>query len=261
MEAGKIELAEHRIPVPSRARGLPLGAPFDWLRAGGLDFVTRPGPSIAYGLVMFAISVAVTAGLVFLDFDYILFPAVAAFMVVGPLFAVGLYQKSRLIEAGERPTLARMLSVEAGHAGQIAFIGVILLGLAMLWVRAAVILYALFFGLRPFPGFDQVTPMLFTTPLGWMMLATGTVVGGLFAAFAFAISAFSIPMLLDQRTDAFTAMGTSIAIVWSNRAVMIVWGALVALLTALGLVTGFIGLIVVFPLLGHATWHAWRAVR
>lgn len=261
MEAGKIEMANHSVRPPSRARGLPVGASFGWLAAGWRDLTNHPLPSLAYGLVMFAISLAVTAGLIFLDFDYILFPAIAAFMVVGPLFAVGLYQKSSLIEAGERPTLGRMLSLKSGYRGQIGYIGVILLGLAMLWVRSAVILYALFFGLRPFPGFDQITPMLFTTPLGWMMLATGTVVGGLFAAFAFAISAFSIPMLLDQRTDAFTAMGTSMAIVWANGPVMIVWGAVVALLTALGLATGFLGLIVVFPLLGHATWHAWRAVR
>ena len=131
----------------------------------------------------------------------------------------------------------------------------------MLWMRAAVILYALFFGLRPFPGFDHIVPMLLTTPLGWAMLATGIVMGGVFAAFSFAISVFSIPMLLDQRIDAFTAMGTSMAIVWNNRLAMIAWGACVALLTALGLATGLVGLIVVFPLIGHATWHAYRAVR
>ena len=107
----------------------------------------------------------------------------------------------------------------------------------------------MFFGLRPFPGIDHIVPMLFTTWIGWAMLLTGTVVGGLFAAFAFAISAFSIPMLLDERTDAFTAMGTSISLVWNNRPVMIAWGAIV-LLTAIGLLTGMVGLIVAFSLLG-----------
>ena len=141
------------------------------------------------------------------------------------------------------------------------FIGVIMLGLALLWMRAAVILYASVLRGEALPGFDHIAPMLFTTPLGWAMLATGTVVGGLFAAFSFAISAFSIPMLLDQRTDAFTAMGTSIAIAWANRPVMIAWGAIVALLTAIGLATGFVGLIVVFPLVGHATLHAYRAIQ
>ena len=262
MEAGKVEVAAGGpIPVATHARGLPAGAALGWLRAGWSDLADDPGPSLAYGLVVFAISVAITGGLFFLNLDYILLPAIAAFLVVGPLIAVGLYQKSRLIEVGQQPTFRRMILVKPESGGQIGFIGVIMLGLALLWMRAAVILYALFFGVRPFPGFDHIAPMLFTTPLGWAMLATGGVIGGLFAAFSFAISAFSIPMLLDQRTDAFTAMGTSIAIAWTNRPVMIAWGAIVTVLTALGLATGFVGLIVVFPLIGHATWHAYRAMR
>lgn len=261
MEAGKGELAEGPVHVVSHARGLPVGAALGWLAAGWRDLAADPAPSLAYGLLVFAVSALITGGLFYFNLNYILFPALAAFLVVGPLIAVGLYEKSRLLEAGERPTLRRMIFVRAASGGQIGFIGVIMLGLALLWMRAAVILYALFFGVRPFPGFDQMTPMLFTTPTGWAMLATGTVVGGLFAAFAFAISAVSIPMLLDRRIDAFTAMGTSMAIVWANRPVMIGWGAIVALLTAIGLATGFVGLIVVFPLLGHATWHVYRAFR
>ena len=93
------------------------------------------------------------------------------------------------------------------------------------------------------------------------MLATGTAVGGLFAAFAFAISAFSIPMMLDRRLDAFSAMGLSISLVWNNLPAAMIWGAIVLLLTAIGLGTALIGLIIIFPLLGHATWHAYAAVR
>lgn len=128
-------------------------------------------------------------------------------------------------------------------------------------MRAAVILYALFFGLRPFPGLDHIAEMLFTTGIGWAMLITGTIVGGLFAAFAFAISAFSVPMLLDEKTDVFTAMGTSISLVWNNLPVMFAWGTIVLVLTVLGLATAMVGLIIVFPLLGHATWHAYRALK
>ena len=247
--------------APSRNRGLAAHAAFGWLRAGWRDLTAHPGSSLAYGLAVFGVSAVIVAGLFFLGLDYILFPAVAAFLVVGPLIAIGLYQKSRLIEAGEPVTLARMIFARPASGAQIVFVGVIMLGLALLWMRAAVILYALFFGLRPFPGLDHLAPMLFTTSVGWAMLITGTIVGGVFAAFAFAISAFSVPMLLDERTDAFTAMGTSISLVWNNRPVMIAWGAIVAFLTAMGLVTGMVGLIVVFPLLGHATWHAYKAIR
>ena len=131
----------------------------------------------------------------------------------------------------------------------------------LLWMRAAVIIYALFFGLRPFPGLDGVATMLATTPQGWGMLVVGAVVGGLFAAFSFAVSTFAIPMLLAERTDAFTAMGTSISLVWNNLAVMLAWGAIVAVLTALAVATGLIGLIVVFPVLGHGTWHSYTSIR
>jgi uncharacterized membrane protein len=127
-------------------------------------------------------------------------------------------------------------------------------------MRAAVIIYALFFGLRPFPGLDHIAQMLFTTPTGWAMLIVGGAVGGLFAAFSFAISAFSIPMQLSERVDALTAMGTSVALVWNNLPVMLTWGLIVLALFLLGLASGLLGLIVVFPLLGHGTWHAYRAV-
>jgi uncharacterized membrane protein len=93
------------------------------------------------------------------------------------------------------------------------------------------------------------------------MLLVGSVAGGLFAAFSFAISSFAIPMLLDERVDAFTAMGTSISLVWNNLPVMLAWGAIVLGLFLLSVVTGLLGLIVVFPLLGHATWHSYRAIR
>jgi uncharacterized membrane protein len=154
-----------------------------------------------------------------------------------------------------------MLFVKAKAGGQVLFIGVILTLLMLLWMRAAVIVYALFFGLRPFPGLDHVAQMLFTTPTGWAMLLVGSVVGGLFAAFSFAISTFSVPMLLDQDVDAFTAMGTSISMVFRNLPVMIAWGAIVLVLSLLGVVTGLLGLIVVFPLLGHATWHSYKAIK
>jgi uncharacterized membrane protein len=103
--------------------------------------------------------------------------------------------------------------------------------------------------------------MLATTPDGWGMLVVGTVVGGLFAAFSFAISVFAIPMLLDQKLDAFTAMGTSISMVWRNLPVMVMWGVIVLVLFLLAVVTGLIGLVIIFPLLGHATWHAYKAIR
>ena len=182
-------------------------------------------------------------------------------MIVAPILAMGLYEKSRALEEGERPTLGSMLLVRPRAGAQVFFTGLLLCLLMLLWMRAAVLIYALFFGVRPFPGFVSVPSMLLTTLTGWSMLLVGIVVGGLFAAFAFAVSVFSIPMLLDRRTDALTAMGTSMAMVWNNFTPMIAWGAIVLALFAVSVVTGFLGFIVIFPLLGHATWHAYRAMR
>lgn len=242
-------------------RDLQPRAALDWLAAGWRDLRVDPASSLAYGALVFLVSLAIVVGLFRFGWDYILFPALAGFMVVGPILAIGLYEKSRRIGAGEPVSLGDMLLVKPASRGQVLFTGVLLCLLMLLWMRAAVIVYALFFGLRPFPGLDHVASMLFTTGTGWAMLIVGGAIGGLFAAFALAISAFSIPMLLDEKTDALTAMGRSTALVWHNLPVMLVWGLVVLGLFLVGLLTWMIGLIVVFPILGHGTWHAYRAMR
>lgn len=259
----------HQIPasVPplSRAvdhrRNLPISAAFGWLAAGWRDMWIRPGASLVYGLGVAALSAVTISAMVMLGWEQVLFPALAGFLVVGPFLATGLYEKSRRIAAGERVGLRAMLWPGRGAGQHLFYVGAILMTLMLVWMRAAVLLYALFFGWRPFPGFDHIVEMLFTTPTGLAMLATGTAIGGLFAAFAFGISAFSIPMLLDKRLDAFSAMGTSLSLVWNNLPALVVWGALVLDLTIVGLATGLIGFIVIFPLLGHASWHAYAATR
>jgi uncharacterized membrane protein len=251
-------------PLPTSnqwARSLTPSDPFKWLALGWRDFMTQPNLSLAYGLLIFLMSVVFVGGLVALGRDYILFPAFAGFMVVGPILAVGLYEKSRAIEEGKPLHWRNLFLVEPRSGGQILFTGVLLCLLMMVWMRAAVIIYALFFGLQPFPGLDHIAPMLFTTDTGWAMLATGTAVGGLFAAFSFAISAFSIPMLLEKRVDALTAMGSSMALVWNNLRVLLIWAVIVLVLFVLCLMTAMIGLVVIYPLLGHATWHAYREVQ
>ena len=242
-------------------RNVAPAAALGWLSTGWRDFKINPTASISYGVLVFLVSVITVVGLFALHLDYILFPAFAGFMVAGPVIGIGLYEKSRRIEEGRPVSLWNMIFVRSESGGQILFAGVLLLMLTLLWMRTAVILYALFFGLRPFPGLDRIVPMLFTTEIGWAMLVVGGAVGGLFAAFAFAISAFSIPMLLSERTDALTAMGTSMALVWNNLPVMLTWAAIMLALIFVGIVTGLLGMIVVFPVLGHGSWHAYRTMR
>lgn len=249
------------LPVKNRwNRSLAPSDAFSWLAAGWRDLTVQPASSLAYGLMIFLVSIAIVIGLFRFGWDYILFPAFAGFMVVGPILAVGLYEKSRRLAAGLPVNLTRMIFVKPKSGGQILFAGVMLCLLMITWMRAAIIVYALFFGLVPFPGLDHIASMLFTTPTGWAMLVVGSAIGGLFAAFSFAISAFSIPMLLNERVDALTAMGTSTALVWHNLPAMLTWGAIVLALFILCLATGLVSLMVVFPVLGHGTWHAYRAV-
>lgn len=256
-----IPTVEPPLPIKNRwDRALTPADAYGWLVKGWQDFTTRPALSIAYGVLVFAVSIVIIAGLLRLSFDYILFPALAGFMVVGPVLAVGLYEKSRRLASGEPLGLMCMIFVKAKSGGQILFAGVMLCLLMVTWIRAAVIVYALFFGVVPFPGVNGIAAMLFSTPVGWAMLVIGSLIGGLFAALGFAISMFSIPMLLNERVDAFTAMGSSMALVWNNLPATLTWAAFCLAGCLLSLATGLLGLIVVFPVLGHGTWHAYRAV-
>ena len=194
------------------------------------------------------------------DLSAYLFPALAGFLIVGPILALGLYDKSRRIEAGERITLESMLTFRPQSITQILFSGVLLCMLMLLWMRAAVLLYALFFGLLPFAGLADILPVIFGTLEGWGLLIVGSAVGGLFAAFAFAISVFAIPMLYDQRTDVFTAMAISLTTVWKRLDVMLPWGIAITLLAVLNVLSGLLLMVIIFPLLGHATWHVYREV-
>ena len=233
---------------------------FHWVRLGWRDLWTRPIPSLIYGGLVFLVSWTVVASLFSFDLSAYLFPALAGFFIIGPILALGLYDKSRRIENGEAVSLSTMLFVRAKSTTQIMFSGVMLCLLILLWMRAAVILYALFFGLRPFSGLEETLPFVFGTLEGWALFIVGSAVGGLFAAFAFAISVFAIPMLYDQRTDVFTAMAISMSTVWRNLGVMLPWGAVIVALGALCVASGLLLMILVFPLLGHATWHAYREI-
>ena len=260
-----VDIIPDTVPALPKAvdhnRHLPATAALTWLALGWRDLRVRPMPSLLYGLGVALLSLLVIGAMVNFGWAQILFPALAGFLVVGPLLATGLYEKSRRLEAGEPVTLWHMIFPRRGGGAHLFFVGAVLLTLMLVWMRAAVLLYALFLGWRPFPGFDSVVNMLFTTPTGLLMLATGTAVGGLFAAFAFAISASSIPMMLDRRLDAFSAMGLSMSLVWNNLPSALLWGAIVLALTLFGLGTALVGLILIFPLLGHATWHAYASVR
>ncbi|WP_193175291.1 DUF2189 domain-containing protein [Oricola nitratireducens] len=249
-----------RRPPAVFARNLPTHAAIGWLGEGWRDFRQTPGPSLAYGLFVFVLSFAVLAGLHEAGLLYLALPAFAGFLIVGPFLAIGLYEKSRLLAAGRTVRLRAMTLVRPASGGQLAYAGLMLGLLVLFWLRAADLLYALFFGLAPFPGANDALVNVMTTPRGWTLIAVGSIIGGLFAAFAFAISLFSIPMLMSQKRDALTALGISFAMTVQNLRPALAWGAIVTAGLVLSAATGLLGLIIIYPVLGHGTWAVWRAI-
>ena len=248
------------VPTGTAATTVRPDAPWAWLAAGWRDLLRVPGVSLAYGVLFAVVSGALTWMLFRLQMEYLLMPMVAGFMLVGPMLAVGLYETSRRLDAGEEVGLRRALFVTTRSPAQLAFLGALLMLMMLAWIRIAQLVYALFFGLGGFPGFEQSVHLLFFTTEGLAMLAVGSVAGGVIAAGVFATAAFAVPMLMVRDMDAISAMIASFAAVRANIWPMLVWGWLIVVLTSVGIVTLYVGLIVTFPLLGHATWHAYRHV-
>jgi uncharacterized membrane protein len=159
---------------------------------------------------------------------------------------------------GQPTSLAAALGAWRRNGGQIALMGVALLLFMFAWVRLAALLFMLHFGLEP-PSLATLLQDTFLSPAALPFLILGVAIGAALAALAFALSVVSIPLLLDRpATDVVTAMATSLAAVRANPAPMLFWGALIVLFVGAGLVTFYVGLIVTLPLIGHASWHAYR---
>lgn len=242
---------------PLKVKIVDMAAPSRWLSMGWQDFKRRPMFGISYGLLFFLMFWGTIVLLFATGMGRMIGPALAGAMLIGPVIATGLYRESRRQLAKARGETAADVKL---NLTQVTLMGTILMTLVIIWVRAAVIIYALFFGLVPYPGFMETITQLFMTSNGLMMLAVGSAVGGLFAALTFAISAFSFPMMVGKDVDAFTAMGSSFVGVTRNFWPMVKWGAIISILTGIGFVTGLLAMIVIFPVLGHATWHAYDEV-
>jgi len=251
--------------MPSRAapialRRVPSEAPWTWLAAGWRDLKRARGVSLAYGCFFALVSAAITVGLWVTDSIQVLPPLAAGFMLVGPLLAVGLYEVSRRLEAGKPVSLeAALLSVTRSPV-QIAFLGAILMLLLLFWIRIAFLLFALFLGTSQAPAPQALISQLLFTPEGLGLLVVGTLAGAILAFAAYAISVISVPLLLDRDVDTMSAIIASLKSVRLNWKPLLLWAWLIALITAAGIATLFVGLIVTFPLIGHATWHAYRAL-
>ena len=236
----------------------PFDAPWAWLAAGWRDIWSAPRISILYGGLFAAISMALTLGLFAGGLASLVLALAGGFLLLGPAAAVGLYEVSRRLECREPLRLGDVLTQGLRAAGQLGFFGAILTFVYFVWIQLALLLFMLFFGGQPLPPASEFVAALLLTNHGLGLLVTGTIVGGVLATLVFAISVISVPLLMTERVDAVTAIAASVTAVRVNPKPMALWAALIAGFMAAGLASLFVGLVIAFPLIGHATWHAFR---
>jgi len=235
------------LPFVAPCRVLSIVAPLRWLRLGAADFCRAWPQSLTYGIFM-AAAMALVSWLAWRYGSYwFMLAMVGGFVFLAPLTCTGLYVISAQLERGERPSIRAAL-----HAGVKLYIGnelvftLVLLIVFLVWARAGAMV-SVFFPVRGQPTLhDMLT-----------YLSIGTVIGAVFASVTFAVSAFSLPMIVHRRVDAVTAVVTSVNAVLRNRLVMAVWLALIVFGLLVGVATAFVGLVVILPVIGHAAWHGY----
>ncbi|SFI07147.1 DUF2189 domain-containing protein [Modicisalibacter xianhensis] len=238
-------------------RRVDIQRPRQWLSAGISDFRAAMSVSLAYGLFWVGLSMAVTIGAFALGLWHWLLPMIAGFMFLGPLVAVGSYGISRSLGEGRRPTWWDAFGAWTSHTGQLAMMGVMMMIFFMAWIRTATLLFALFFGYY-IPSPETLYVALFTTAEGLGMLAVGTAIGAVLAFGAFSISVIAIPTLLDRDLTFMEGIEASVKSIARNFRPMLLWAAILTGCTVVGMMTFYIGLAVILPVLGHATWHAYE---
>lgn len=231
----------------------------DALAAGVRDLQAAPVYGLTFGALYCLGGMLIFLSVSALDAVYFAYPLGAGFALMGPLIAVGLYEVSRLRERGDPLSWGAIFRAIMSQARQeIGWMSFVVLFIMIIWLYQVRLLVALFLGFEPISTLRDFLTVVLTTPQGWMFLAVGHVIGAVLALVLFALTAVSFPILLDRQVDFITAMITSVRSVATSPKPMFAWAALIVLLLICGTLPFFLGLIVILPVLGHATWHLYR---
>lgn len=228
------------------------------LAKGWRDFRKAPMFGIIFGLIFAIAGMLIYFQLMVWGEGWSIFVIIVGFPLIAPFLAVGLYEVSREIEQGRAPTWQQILNHIFRERGReipwMAFVAVFFFGV---WTYLAHLIFALSFGLKPMVNIMSDNSVLLSAD-GLVFLAAGTIVGAILASILFSITVVSLPLMLHREIDFISAMITSVSFVLQNKGVMLVWGGIIAVLTLLSMIPFFLGLMVVLPVLGHATWHLYR---
>lgn len=247
MSASEDKINTDELPFVAPCKKLTLLAPLRWLKLGWADIKTAPKQSLTYGSIIVGLSYCVSIMIWLYGGLGLLMSVLSGFLFFGPLLAIGLYSISCQIQSGKVPVLGYCLREGKRHLGNELVFAVILSVIFLVWARAASMTH-IFYPEQANAEWTQYVTFF----------VVGTLEGAVFSAIIFCFSAFSLPMIMDRKVDVVTAIVTSINAVLRNRRVLFLWACIIVLIVVIGIATAFIGFVVLMPLVGHATWHAYQ---
>lgn len=240
-------------------RTIGLSAPFAWLKAGWRDFLRIPVSAMLYGAGLSAISALIFWALWRTGSAEIFFILLGGFLLIGPMLAMGLYEAARRLETGTPVSFLDMVWIRTAMRREFILLGLLLVFLYLLWTRMAHVIYAISTN-RIMKTPEQFLDFALTTTEGQLMLIMTLLTGAGVAFVNFTLAVIAAPMLLDSRYHVFLALAASVKAVNRNFFPMLLWAVVITLLTLAGIALAFAGLAIVFPVIGFASWHAYRGL-
>lgn len=260
METSQVE-PEVAPPIRLEVKAARWAHVADAVRAGTRDLAARPGLSLFFGLIYAAFGAGLFAAIVVFDTVWAAIPVALGFPLVAPFLAAGLYEISRRLGRGEAFSAGDIFGVVfRQRRREFAWMAFVVMFVFWIWAYQVRILLAIILQNQGFATLPELVTVLTTTAEGAIFLTVGSVIGAALATFLYSVTVISLPLLLDKDVDFVTAIITSVKAVLQSPAVMLGWGAAIGAATLVSVMTGLLGVIVIFPVLGHAAWHLYRSL-